>query len=464
MGKPFDLTPRDVPPVETNNRRIVSPIPHPEAVALIERLQRVEPLSMGGQPPIIWDRADGVHVEDRWGNRWLDFSSGVLVANAGHGHPALRDAVMDQAEHGPLHNYCFPSELRLELCEQLAARSPAGLSKVFLLTTGSEATECALKLIRTAGRRIDDDKRVVVSFVNAFHGRTLGAQQIGGLPALKEWIGELDPAIVQVPFPDGFRVTDTSFGLFERSLAEQGVEPARVAGVIVETYQGVGPDFLPVDYAQALRRWCDRYQAVLCFDEVQAGFGRCGTFWGFERYGVVPDLICAGKGITSSLPLSAVIGRPELMDLYEPGTMTSTHTGNPLCCRAAIANLKVIDGLVANAARLGPRLAERLETIRSRHPERIGAAHSVGLVAGLQMVVPGGQEPDPDAAHAIIQASYERGLLFFAPVGVGGGCVKICPPLCLTAEQLNEGCDVLAEAVEAVLGRTDAQAAHAGHG
>ncbi len=455
MGKPFDLTPRDVAPVNTKYRRIATAVPHPDSVPLLERLHAVEPMSMTGQPPIIWHRAEGVQVYDRYGNKWLDWSSGVLVTNAGHGHPAILKAITDQAAVPMIHNYCFPSEHRMELCEALVELAPAGLEKVFLLTTGSETTECAVKLSRTHGLQVGGPKKsVIVSFGNAFHGRTMGAQMIGGMPALKEWIVNLDPGMVQVPFPDGFRVEDVSFDLFLRSLAEQGVTPDQVAGVISETYQGVGPDFLPVQYAQDLRSWCDQHDVVLTMDEVQAGFGRCGRWWGFELYDIVPDLICCGKGITSGLPLGAVIGKPRIMDLYPPGSMTSTHTGNPVCCSAAIANLKAIkaEGLVDNAAKLGPVLADGLAAIQARHPARIGAAHSVGLVAGLQMVEPGTKTPDPDTAHAVIERCFQQGLLFFAPVGVGGGCVKIAPPLCIQQDAIEEGLQVLGASVDEVLG------------
>ncbi|MEQ1851924.1 MAG: aminotransferase class III-fold pyridoxal phosphate-dependent enzyme, partial [Chthoniobacteraceae bacterium] len=146
-------------------------------------------------------------------------------------------------------------------------------------------------------------------------------------------------------------------------LDSRGMKAENVAGVIMETYQGVGPDFAPVEFVQRLREWCDRYQVALTFDEVQAGFGRTGKFWAFEHYGVTPDLICCGKGISSSLPLSAVIGRAEIMDQFPPGSMTSTHTGNPVCCAAAMASVRKIvgDKLTENAARLEPVLLEGLK-------------------------------------------------------------------------------------------------------
>ncbi len=174
----------------------------------------------------------------------------------------------------------------------------------------------------------------------------------------------------------------------------------------------------------------------------------------YEHYGVAPDLIACGKGITSSLPLSAVIGRKEMMDLYPPGSMTSTHSASPLCVAAALANLEAIkeEGLVENARRLEEVLLPGLERIRQRHPACIGAVLGRGLVAGMLIVEPGSKRPDPATALEINLACFRRGLLMFAPVGVGGECVKIAPPLCITKEALTEGIDVLSEGADEVFG------------
>lgn len=449
MAKEFPLTPARVPTVRTRFRRIQGVLPNAATVAAIKKLRKAEPISMRGQPPIIWDRAKGFTVFDAYGNQWLDFSSGVLITNAGHGHPDIVNAVVKQAKK-LLTTYCFPNEPRIQLTQKLAAIAPAGLKKVFLLSTGSEALECALKLMRTYGRRTGGDaKSVIVSFERAFHGRTLGSQQIGGIPAGKAWIKNLDPEIVQVPFPDGFRTPDTRFALFEETLKAKGVKPSQVAGVVVETYQGGGTSFLPVPYAKALRAWCTQHGALLTFDEVQAGFGRCGRMWGFELYGVKPDLFCCGKGISSSLPISAVIGRQAVMDLYGPNEMTSTHSGNPVCAAAALANVNAIlkEKRVANSARLGALLQKELDAIKAEFPQIIGARHGAGLVAGLHMVKPGTTEPDGDLAWEIVFSCFKRGLLMFAPVGFGGATVKIAPPLCITKEALLEGCRVLREAI-----------------
>jgi 4-aminobutyrate aminotransferase-like enzyme len=281
----------------------------------------------------------------------------------------------------------------------------------------------------------------------------MGSQYAGGIPVLKSWIGGDDSTFVQVPFPDGYLQEDTSFDVFLKALQEHRVHPEDVAGVLTETYQGIGPDFLPVEYAHALRRWCDTNGALLTFDEVQAGFGRTGRMFAFEHYDVVPDLIACGKGISSSLPLAAVIGRSDVMSTYGPGSMTSTHSGSPLAVAAGLGSLEALlsDRLVEHAAELEKDLQQGLSVLEEKYPERIGCTRSCGLVAGVRVVQPGTREPDPELAGNIVEAAFRKGLLFFAPVGLGGGCIKIAPPLCIEKEALGEGLDVLEECFKEVL-------------
>src|SRR6266700_7408890 len=431
MAREFNLTPKRVPRVETPFRRIVTDLPVPQSLPALERLYQYEPVAMRGQPPVVWDHAEGFQVYDAYGNQWIDWSSGVLITNAGHGRQEIVDAVAGQASAHLLTNYCFPSEIRSRLVEKLASILPEPLKKVFLLTTGSETVECAIKLCRSHGLKVGGrTKHVVISYDKAFHGRTLGSQQAGGIPALKEWIVNLDRGFAQGAFPDGCRTADTSFDFFERSLREKGIEPQTVAGVILETYQGGSAAFAPPEYMRALRQWCTGHNALLVCDEVQAGFGRCGTLWGFEHYGVVPDLVCFGKGISSSLPLSAVAGRPDVMDLHPAGSMTSTHTGNPVCCAAALASIDLVlkENLADNARRMGDILHAKLGGLKARFPQ-IGVVDGKGLVAGLACVVPGKKDPDGDLAFEVVERCVEKGVLMFSPVGFGGGTVKIAPPL-----------------------------------
>ena len=459
MGQAYPIEPVHVEPVETVYRTIQTPIPHPDSLPLLETLRRAESICMEGQPPIVWDRAQGATVYDAYGNRWIDFSSGVLITNAGHGRQQMIDAVAGQAQHGLLTSYCYANQARADLVDALQSVAPRRDDKVMLLSTGSEAIELAIKLSREHAQSAGRTPNVFVSFENGFHGRTMGSQLAGGIDSLKQWIGYPDSHFIQVPFPDGgvrSRAEDNDFSAFERALAEAGVKGQDVCGVMTETYQGGNSSFAPPQYMQALRAWCDRHDAVLIMDEVQAGFGRTGTFWGFEHYGIEPDLIVCGKGISGSLPLSAVIGPAALLDQFGPGSMTSTHSGNPICCAASLASLRIIldEKLAQRAATVGAVMQQACAEIQQRFSDVILAHHGKGMVASLHCVKRGSDEPDEMLAWRVVGRAVQRGLMLFGPVGYGGASVKLCPPLVIEPDALDEGMGVLEQAFEETLSKS----------
>jgi 4-aminobutyrate aminotransferase / (S)-3-amino-2-methylpropionate transaminase / 5-aminovalerate transaminase len=451
----YDLTPRVVPTVETKYRSIKTALPVPDSLPIFASLQQSEPRSMMGQPPIVWDKAEDFTISDRWGNRWIDWSSGVLIANAGHGRQEIRDALRELIDRGLLASYVFVHEKRARLADMLRALSPdPQMYRVFLMSTGSEATENCVKLAKTyALAKYGAHKKYFVTFEYSFHGRTMGAQLAGGSEKAKAWMVDRDRTFVQVPFPDGYKNENVSFDLFLETLDEKGVKPSDIAGVMTESYQGGGPDFLPVEYAQQLQRLCRQHDIVMCYDEVQAGFGRTGKMFCYQHYGVRPDLIACGKGISSSLPISAVLGREDIMDLYAPGSMTSTHSGSPLPVAAAVASLELIqkEKLAERAARMGDILIPELRRIQQKHPQVLGCLQGKGLVAGIQVVKPGSKTPDPETALRINIACFQKGVLMFAPVAASGECLKIAPPLTITEDALRESLQVFEEAVDEVL-------------
>ena len=453
----YSLNPVEVPKVSTKYRKIKTKLPVPESLGIFQSLSESEPVSMMGQPPVIWDKAEGFQVYDKWGNKWIDWSSGVLITNAGHGRREIIKAVRDLLDRKLIATYVFIHEKRAELTKMLQGISPDPANYlVFLLSTGSEAIENCIKLAKTYGyEKHGPQKKYLVSFNNAFHGRTLGAQLAGGMSKLKNWIVDEGQTFIQVPFPDGYKNENTSFDLFLSTLEKKGISPGEIAGVITESYQGVGPDFLPVEYAKKLEAFCLENDIVSIFDEVQSGFGRTGKMFCYEHYGIKPDLIACGKGISSSLPISAVIGRKDIMNLYPPGSMTSTHSGSPLPVVAAVESLKIIrkENLVEKAEKSGIILISELTRIRNKYPDILGCIHGKGLVAGIQVVKKDTKVPDPDMAQKINEKCFHKGLLMFAPVGIAGECLKIAPPLVTTEEALKEGIQVFEEACDEILGK-----------
>jgi len=460
-GKAFEIVPQKVKQIDTPFRRIVTPIPSPESVPILEKLRKYEPLSMSGQPPIVWDRAEGFQIYDSYGNKWLDFSSGVVTANAGHGRKEIVEAITQTARRPLLHTYLFPHELRARLVEKLAQLAPPGLDKVFLLTTGSEAVENTIKVSRQYGQSVGGRKKNgIISFTGSFHGRTLGAQMIGGFPSLKKWIMNMDPDIHVMPFPNCFRCPcgrpeydqceKECFALIDRGLKEKGLGPDDIAGVITETYQGGEALFMPKGYMQLLSDWCREHDIILTCDEVQSGFGRTGRWFAFEHYGIVPNLISCGKGITSSLPLSCVIGEDRTMNLFQPGEMTSTHAASPVCVAAALANIEVLtkDNLVQNAQEMGQVLFGELKKVWDDFRDHIGYVQGAGLVRAVHMVKPGGRESDPELAFKVVLKAVQKGLMLAGPIGPNGETIKIIPPLIITREAILEGVQTFREAVE----------------
>lgn len=462
MAMSFEMIPKEVPKVKTKYRKIVTKIPAEKSISILKKLRKYEPKSMTGQPLVVWDKAKGFQVYDKFGNIWIDFSSGVLVANAGHGADEIKKAIINQVKKGLLHNYCFPSELRAKLTEKIVSISPKGLNKVFLLTTGAETIENVIKLSRTYGVKKYGKKKIgIISFAGAFHGRTLGAQMIGGISHLKEWIINLDSDTYVIPFPHCYRCPwgkerynscdDECFKNYLKYFNEHSIYAERIAALITETFQGGGAIFFPKGVIKLLVDWCRKNKIIVVFDEVQAAFGRTGKMFGFEHYNIVPDLVCLGKGITSSLPLSAVLGKSEIMDIYNPNEMTSTHTGNPVCIAASIANIDIIikKNLISHARVVGEVLRKELEKLKDKY-NIIGTIEGKGLVYGIHIVKQGTREPDGALAHKIIAKSVEKGLLFFAPVGLKGGTVKVSPPLVISEHAIYDGIEALNEAIKEV--------------
>ena len=424
-GQGFELESRETKRIETKHRRIVTPIPVPESFPLLREMAEYEPISNTGQPLIVWDHTeDGYKVCDPYGNKFIDFSSGVMITNAGHANPKIVEAIRKTLEKPLCAAYLHPTRERVEAAKAIVSISPIPHSKAFMLSAGTEAVECAFKLARTYGKlKGGPDKKVIVSFEGAFHGRTLASQMVGGQPTLKDWIGNLDPDIFQAPWPNGYDHKwadpddpdydeDKMFKTLLDTICAHGVEYKNVAGILIESYYGNLCYPMPVAYAKRLREFCDKYDILLIMDEIQIGCCRSGKWFGFENYGILPDLFTTAKGLSGALPQSALVGRREIMDLYAPNTMTSTHSGSPICSAATTASI----------------------------------TGGMGMAQAVTFADPDTHEGHPEFALEVTKKCNENGLTFFAAVGAGI-TMKLTPPLTIPDDALVEGLEAYATAV-----------------
>ena len=452
-GLGFSHIPKEVKRIKTKYRSIVTKIPVPESLPILERVYETESHSMHGQLPIIWDRAEGVQVYDSWGNKWLDFSSTIFVTNAGHGNKRIVEALNKVINKPLLHTYTFTSPERFEYLNYLIANTPKQFEKAFLLSAGTEATEATLKLMRLNGIKLGKKQGGILCFEGNWHGRTLGAQMMGWNPSQKEWIGYLDPNIYHLPFPYPWRneAIDNPRKFFRDSIKEliekNNINPkADLCGIMMETFQGWGAVFYPKEFVQEVALFAKDNDLLLTFDEMQAGFGRTGELFGYMNYDVEPDLLACGKGASSSLPLALVLGSKEIMDLPGIGSMSSTHSANPLVCAAGLANLQALieDGMIQNSKKLGLVFHEKLSLLQKKYSKYISSIQGTGLLAAV-IFTDSDKKPLSELCDLISEKCLQTGLLV---VHTGRESIKLAPPLVINEEELFEGVEAFSMAVE----------------
>ena len=455
-GYAFSHEPHDVEPVASDYRKITTPIPAPGTADLLARLDVVESRSMHGQLPLAWDRAENFSVYDSAGNCWIDFTSGIFVTNIGHANPRLAKALKHVLDDQLVHSYAYATEVRARYIERLVEFAPGGLDKAFLVSTGTEATETALKLMRLAGYQLGKRRLGVLCSEGSFHGQTYAAQLMSGgtNPA---WVRGDNFEIYHLPFPYPWALNNsTGAEFFAESvsyLKQNGIDPSRdLTGFLLETFQGWGAVFYPPDYISAAAEFCTNNGIVLGFDEMQAGFARTGRRFGFEHYGVDPDLICCGKGMGSGYPLAGVIGRAALLDMPEVGTMSSTHSANPLACVAGLATIDEIEtrDLVRTTLHKGETLFRALHELQKRRPDCIEWCFGKGLVAAILFRGTSNGMHVSEFTSRVAERCMQKGVLV---VHTGRESIKLGPPLTIPEEALLEGIAVLDEAIGDVAAR-----------
>jgi 4-aminobutyrate aminotransferase len=416
---------------------IKTQLPGPKAAALIARDARAMSPSFTRAYPFVMERGEGCWVTDVDGNQFLDFTAGIAVVTTGHSHPKVVAAIEEQSRrflHMSGTDFYYSSEI--ELAERLEARIlPGTPARVFFTNSGAEAIEGAMKLARfTTGRPS------YIAFIGGFHGRTFGALSLTASKASqRRGFAPLLSSVFHAPYPAASRgiTTDDSLKRIEELFATVA-PPESVAAVFVEPIQGEGGYIVPpADFLPRLRELTKKHGILLVADEVQSGMGRTGKLLAVEHTGVEPDIVCLAKGIASGLPLGAFIARAEHMS-WPPGSHGSTFGGNPVACAAGLATLDLLeDGLMENAARVGPVLQDGLREIAASHPE-VTDVRGLGLMVALEFKT-------PEQAAQLVQKAFERGLLLLT---AGSRAVRISPPLVLNSEDAATGLEIIASALE----------------
>jgi len=407
----FCLTPQIVPSIETEHRLIHTSVPAEGTADLLGRLEMVESRSMHGQLPIVWDRAEDYNVYDHAGNRWIDFTSTIFVANVGHSNKKVTEAILSTLDK-PLYScYAYANPLRIKYLEKLIAFAGRPFEKAFLLSAGTEATEAVLKLLRMHGQTKQKRRLGIICIDNNWHGRTLGAQMMSSNLNQRAWIGYQDANIHHIPFPYPWQIGNQSGEAFLQEglteLANQGIDITKdICGFMLETFQGWGAIFYPSDFVKSIEKICRENDILLAFDEMQAGFGRTGN-------------------------------------------MSSTHSANPMVCAAGLAVLEELESrnLIVEAERKGRLFREALESLQIRFSNRISWVLGNGMIFAILFKNPDTGSPDRSFASRVAELCMQKGLLV---VHTGRESIKLGPPLTIPDKALLEGIGVIGEAINEV--------------
>jgi len=440
-----------------DSTRIKTEIPGPKSRALMERKRRAVPRGWANAMPVFVKEARGALVTDVDGNTFIDFAGGIGAVNVGHADPRLVEAVREQV--GNYVHSAFqaaPYEPFVELAEKLNTLLPGGFEKkTIFANSGSEAVENAVKIARARTGR-----EAVLAFENGLHGRTLLTMTLTSKAGpYKDGFGPFAPEVYRVPAPYPYRCPageDCSggcrgdcFGFVERALIDE-VDTANLAAVIVEPVSGEGgfipfPDF----YLRRLRELCDEHGALLIADEIQTGFGRTGTMFAIEHSGVAPDLLTTSKSLAGGLPLSAVVGRAEVMESVEPGGLGGTFGGNPVACAAALAVLQVFEeeDLLSRANAIGERVMAAMREMQQNYPDVIGDVRGRGPMVAMELVKdPESRAPDRERAAKVAHYALQSGLMLLT-AGQQGNVIRTLMPLSIADDELEEGLSILARAL-----------------
>lgn len=440
--------------VDEKPKIIVEP-PGPQSQKLMKQRDKYIPKAVYNVTPIFIANSEGAIIKDVDGNEYIDFASGIACINVGHKNPEVIKAVNGQMEK--YHHVCFhvtPYEPYIQLAEKLTTITPGSFEKMaVLVNTGAEAVENAVKIARYSG------KPMIITFEYAFHGRTRLAMSLtGSVKPYKRGFGPLDPAIHRTPYAYCYRC---SFGLeypackircleYIRDTLEIHLSPDDVAAILLEPIQGEGGFIVPPEeFMQGLRKVCDEYNIFLIDDEIQTGIGRTGKMFAIEHYKVVPDMIAMAKALGGGLPLGAVVGRKDIMEIIHVGGLGGTFGGNPLSCVAGLKTVEIAQTLLQNAEALGKLMMSRLSEMGEKY-EIIGDVRGIGLMIGVELVKDRiTKEPAKEERNRILTECHKKGLIILG-AGAYKNVVRFLPTMNINEAILNKGLDIFENAVEVV--------------
>jgi len=428
---------------------------------LLEKKEQYVARGISNLAPIFIEKAKGAILHDIDGNQFIDFYGGIGVVNAGHCPQGVVDAIKEQADK--LLHSCFMVgmyEPYVQLAEKLCQITPGDHDKkAMFVNSGAEAVENAIKIAKAYTKRPG-----VIAFEGGFHGRTLLTMTLTSkVKPYKHEFGPFAPEVYKAPSAYCYRCMYKSnypecgmhcLDYFERFFISE-VDPENIAAMIIEPVQGEGGFIVPPkEFLVGLKNICEKHGIVFIADEVQSGFARTGKMFACEHFDVVPDLMTMAKGIASGMPLSAVVGRAEIMDAPTPGRIGGTYGGNPVACAAALATIELMEkeDLSGKAAAVGSKIVSRLNELQQQYPQ-IGDIRALGSMVALELVKdPQTKEPLKDAVPVIIEECFKRGLLTMG-AGIYGNVVRFLPPVVITDEQLGRGLDIFTEALEVSLNK-----------
>ena len=427
-------------------------VPGPRSKEIVERKERViaSPLSL--VHPIVVAEGRGATLTDVDGNTYLDFTGGVGCLNVGHSHPRLVEAAQEQlARFGHTDFTIVHYEVYVELAERMVELAPiSGPAKAAFFNAGTEAIENSIKFARSYTKR-----PAVIVFEGAFHGRTMLAMTMTSKThPYKAGLGPFAPEVYRVPYPHAYRGPDTATALtaLERAFLTQ-VAPENVAAIVMEPVLGEGGFVAaPTEFVQGVRELCDEHGIVFVVDEVQTGYGRTGRMWAIQHHDVEPDLMVVAKSMAGGLPLSAVIGKADIMDAPPDSAIGGTYVGNPVAQAAALAVLDIFDeeNLVERAVSIGDTIRARMEAWQGRW-DAVGDVRGLGAMLAIELVLDREtKEPDADRATAVVEEAAQNGLLLIKS-GVYSNCIRVLTPLVVTDAELDEALSVWEQALDSVL-------------